>query len=138
MTWSLKDIEKLKASGKIRSFKAAVMVLPAKCKKPYNTVRKTPKAVVFIKEALQKAGIAFETEYYFAKPRMFRFDIAIPERMIAIEYEGIVGKSRHTTVTGYTRDATKYNIAASKGWRVYRYTALNYRDFEEDLKKIIT
>jgi hypothetical protein len=80
-----------------------------------------------IKMWLKAFGIDFTPELMFAKPRRFRFDIAIPSRMIAIEYEGIFcEKSRHTTVTGYSKDAEKYNLAVSLGWKVYRYTSLNY------------
>lgn len=101
-------------------------------------VTSSSKALQHMKLSLLAAGISFETEYYFAKPRMFRFDIAIPDRKIAIEYEGIMStKSRHTSVKGYTRDADKYNLAAQKGWKVLRYTALNVNNFESDLKAII-
>jgi hypothetical protein len=80
-----------------------------------------------IKMWLKAFGIDFTPELMFARPRRFRFDIAIPSRMIAIEYEGIFcEKSRHTTVTGYSKDAEKYNLAVSLGWKVYRYTSLNY------------
>ncbi len=135
---TLAEIKNLAATGKIRGYKDSCSVSAKGKQKPNKAVKKTPKAVSEIKKALQNAGISFETEHYFAKPRMFRFDIAIVEKKIAIEYEGIVSKkSRHTSVTGYTRDATKYNLAASKGWKVYRYTALNYKNFHGDLKAII-
>lgn len=76
-------------------------------------------------------------EYRFHPTRRFRFDAAIPDKMIAIEYEGISGaKSRHTTLTGYTKDCEKYNLAALMGWRVLRYTALNYSQLWDDLKQI--
>lgn len=76
-------------------------------------------------------------EYRFDITRRFRFDYAIPEKMIGIEFEGIISeKSRHTTLTGYTRDTTKYNLAAVLGWKVLRYTALKYKDVWNDLKRI--
>lgn len=134
--WTQKHIDDLVAAGKVK--KAVCSVLPKKSKKPNKALQTEPKAVHFIKKALQGAGISYETEYYFAKPRMFRFDIAVPEMMLAIEYEGLAyKKTGHTTSEGYTKNCEKYNLAASKGWRLYRYTFKNYRDFESDLKTII-
>jgi len=64
------------------------------------------------------------SEYRFHPTRRWRFDWAYPEKKIAIEYEGVYrGKSRHTTVTGYTGDCEKYNQATYLGWQVYRFTA---------------
>lgn len=77
-------------------------------------------------------------EYRFHPVRRWRFDYAIPLLKIAIEYEGIISrKSRHTSITGYTKDAEKYNEAAKMGWKVLRYTALNYKDLHRDLEFII-
>lgn len=65
-----------------------------------------------------------EREYLFARPRMFRFDFAFPDRKLAVEIEGgtFFGKSRHGSGPGFERDCEKYNIAAKLGWRVLRYT----------------
>ncbi len=55
----------------------------------------------------------------------WRFDFAIPDKMIAMEVEGGVfskKKSRHTTGTGFTADCVKYNNAAILGWTVLRVT----------------
>jgi hypothetical protein len=58
--------------------------------------------------------------------------------MIGIEYEGVFSeKSRHTTVAGFSEDCRKYNLAIANGWRVLRYTALNYLELYTDLEKII-
>lgn len=90
-----------------------------------------------IRLLLQLARIAFVEEYRFHKTRRWRFDFAIPERKIAIEYEGIHSKkSRHTTVTGYTKDAEKYNAAAKEGWTVLRYTAKTYTEVINDINEI--
>lgn len=137
MAWSLKDIEQLQAAGKIKGFRE---IKPKANSRPATKklAKAAPKSLGHIMKVLETAGIAYQTEYVFAKPRKFRFDIAIPEKRIAIEYEGLMSKkSRHTTVTGYTNDATKYNLAQSLGWKVYRYTTLNCKDFENDLKTII-
>lgn len=81
-----------------------------------------------------------QTEYYFAKPRKWRFDFYIEMKYlkIGIEYEGIIStKSRHTTLTGYTGDVQKYNKAAILGILVIRYTALNYRECVNDIREIL-
>ena len=94
------------------------------------------KEKVYIERVLGELGIDFVKEYQFASPRKWRFDWCMPIRKVAIEYEGLMSKkSGHTTVTGYTRNTEKYNAATGLGWRVYRYTALNYRDVEADLRR---
>lgn len=83
---------------------------------------------------LKSLKIDFIQEYKFLDNRKFRFDFAIVENKIAIEYEGILSyKSRHTSVTGYSKDCEKYNLAVINGWRVLRYTALNISNLENDL-----
>jgi very-short-patch-repair endonuclease len=95
--------------------------------------------VAEIRLMLKLARIEFVEEFQFHPTRKWRFDFAIPEKKVAIEYEGVFGKgkSRHTTVTGYTADAEKYNAAALLGYRVLRYTAKNYKNVIEDLKNIL-
>lgn len=86
---------------------------------------------------LTYSGVKFEREYQFNPERKFRFDIAFPEHRLAIEYEGIFSnKSRHTTSTGYTNDAEKYNLAQASGWRVLRYTAMNIKNAMNDLRSL--
>ena len=81
--------------------------------------------------------LGWKAEYKFLPDRKFRFDWALPDKKWAIEYEGIMSaKSRHTSVTGYTNDLRKYNLAVLNGWRVLRYTTLNYQDVYNDVKKI--
>lgn len=84
-------------------------------------------------------GVKFEKEYVFHPKRKWRFDFAIVEKKIAIEYEGVFGggKSRHTTVSGYTGDTEKYNEAAKLGWTVLRYTAKSYGKLITDLKELL-
>ncbi len=73
------------------------------------------------------------TEHRFSE-RRFRFDFAIPSKMIAVEYEGLMSeKSGHTTETGYTKDTDKYNLATKLGWQVYRFTILNYNTINDYL-----
>lgn len=92
---------------------------------------------------LKDMKIPFVQEHRFDDKRQFRFDYAIVDRKIAIEYEGIYnvkegsGKSRHTTVTGYSRDVEKYNLAVVKGWKVLRYTSKNYQNLRNDLTQLL-
>lgn len=77
-------------------------------------------------------------EHRFDDKRRFKFDWAIPELMVSIEYEGLMSeKSGHTTIKGYSKDTEKYNLAQIKGWKVLRYTALTYKNLDNDLKKIL-
>lgn len=100
--------------------------------------KKPHKGLLHIKSVMQSLNIPYIEELKFCKTRRFRFDVAIPIINIAIEFEGIMaGKSRHTTVTGYTKDCEKYNLAICEGWRVLRYTIMNYTQVENDIKQII-
>lgn len=87
---------------------------------------------------LKDLGIDFVQEYKFDQKRRFKLDFAILEHKIGIEYEGIFAdKSRHTSLTGYSRDVEKYNLAVTQGWRVLRYTAMNYKNLRVDLEAIL-
>ncbi len=91
-----------------------------------------------IEMVLKLLGVEYKAEACFHPTRKWRFDFAIVEHKIGIEYEGINSeKSRHTTITGYTEDANKYNEAQKLGWKVLRYTAINYKNITQDLKQII-
>lgn len=100
-----------------------------------------PEGLLHIELVLKSMGVKFETEYKFMSDRLFRFDIAIPDRMIAIEYEGLSlqgnKKSGHTTTMGYSKDCEKYNHAVCKGWRLLRFTAINYKDAYKFLSILI-
>ena len=70
-----------------------------------------------------------QPEYYFAKPRRWRFDWAFPAQLIAVEQEGgVFNGGRHTRGAGYVKDMEKYNAAARLGWRVLRFTPKQVRD----------
>ena len=93
----------------------------------------------YIHYSLQQLKVSFETEYKFLPNRKFRFDFAIPDKKIAIEYEGLISrKSRHTTIKGYSNDTEKYNLAAINGWCVLRYTILNYNTMYSDINKCLS
>jgi len=72
-------------------------------------------------------------EYRFHPVRMWRFDYAVPEIRLAVEYHGhagFVGKggaSGHSSIKGLTNDCEKTNKAIASGWRVLAFTALHFR-----------
>ena len=92
-----------------------------------------PVGLQHIELVLKSRKINFVSEHQFLSDRKFRFDIAMPEKKIAIEYEGLENKqqgkkSRHTTNVGYSNDCLKYNLAIVNGWKVLRFTAYNYEE----------
>jgi len=85
----------------------------------------------------QQRYLQLYEEYRFTADRRWRFDWCIPEMKLAIEYEGLMcEKSRHTTKKGFTGDTDKYNRAARDGWRVLRFTALNYKTLIDQLYQL--
>lgn len=71
---------------------------------------------------LERSGLGgFVTEHYFAKPRLWRFDFAYPDAMLAVEVEGggwVHG--RHVRGSGYAKDLVKYAEAVALGWHLLR------------------
>ena len=97
-------------------------------------VREDCKQVLWMKSELLRNQIPFEPEFRFEPKRRWKADIHLLGTDILIEYEGInSAKSRHTSITGFTNDCTKYNRAQLMGYKVLRYTALNYKDLITDL-----
>lgn len=116
--WTMKDIEKIqrKSDGLVEE----VREVPTQRK----CVPKNRDYVGEISSALKTLGVEHQTEYKFLHDRRFRFDIAIPEKMLAIEFEGgIFSGGRHTRGAGYAKDAKKYNLAVRYGWKLLRYTS---------------
>lgn len=72
-------------------------------------------------------------EYRFDDLRRWRFDFAIVSLKIAVEFEGGIFKNNggHTGPKHYTKDTEKYNRANELGWKVYRFTALNYKNIHK-------
>lgn len=67
-------------------------------------------------------------EYRFFPFRRWRFDLAWPEHMIAVEVNGGgFSGGRHNTGIGAARDAEKLSAAACEGWRVLIFTTLDLR-----------
>jgi hypothetical protein len=102
MSWSLAHIENLAKSGKIKGYK---VIGKEPAPDELKQIKPEAEGLQFIKKQLDKNKIGYLTELQFAKPRKFRFDIAIPALNIAIEYEGLAfKKTGHTTSDGYTKN----------------------------------
>lgn len=64
-----------------------------------------------------------DREFLFHPKRKWRFDLAWPELLIAVEVEGgIWTGGRHVRGEGYEGDCEKYNEAQLAGWMVLRFT----------------
>ena len=138
MSWSKGDLQKLKDKG--FSIDDKFKTNEIQVNKPKIVKVSIEKNIIelYLKQMIQSGLIkSYETEYKFSKERKFRFDWFIPDFNLALEYEGIMSeKSRHTTVTGYTGDINKYNLALTLGFLVLRYNALNYQNAYKDIEKI--
>jgi very-short-patch-repair endonuclease len=69
----------------------------------------------------------YQTEYVFAPPRRWRFDVAWPAHAVAVELDGGVhraGLGRH----GQDGDRHKLNRAALDGWCVLRFSTAMLSD----------
>lgn len=74
---------------------------------------------------LEEEGYSPQLEYRFCE-RKWRFDLALPEYKLAIEYEGGIWQTErtgHTTGKAYADNCHKYNEATIRGWRILRFTA---------------
>ena len=132
ISWNKSLLEKLKKEGKIKTVN-----IPPEPEKKSIIPKSIGKYKLHIISVLEASGLNYESEFIFSKERKFRFDWAVPQILVAIEYEGIFPeKSGHTTLSGYKKDVEKYNLATKLGWKILRYTADNYLDFENDLKII--
>jgi hypothetical protein len=68
-------------------------------------------------------------EHRFHETRKWRFDLAWPDRMVALECEGgLYTQGRHLRPGGFLGDLEKYNNATALGWAVYRVTAAMIAD----------
>lgn len=91
------------------------------------------------KPVIQSLGCEVQEEFKFCPIRKFRADwkVSKGDKCCLVEYEGLMSlKSRHITKTGFSKDCEKYNLAAIMGYKVLRYTVLNFDDVIKDLEKI--
>lgn len=134
MNWTANDIKNLRTKG------LNVQVQPTtQTEKPPQVSKSSvgKNTIELLLQEMKRLGVisGYVRELKFDEVRRYRFDWAIPDLKLAIEYEGLNSeKSRHTTKKGYTGDCEKYNIATLNGWKILRYTALNYSDFAQDIK----
>lgn len=64
-----------------------------------------------------------DREFRFHPTRKWRFDLAFPDKKVAVEVDGgafIAG--RHTRGAGFEADCEKQSEAAALGWRIIRCT----------------
>lgn len=79
-------------------------------------------------------------EHRFHSIRKWRFDLAWPDRKVAMEIDGAVyANGRHTRGSGYEKDCEKLNEALLAGWRVLRYSTGQVRNGHPivDLKRAL-
>jgi len=132
--WSTKDILDL-GSGSLRD--EHVQSAKSRKKRAQGTgsggarskQSTAPDYVGMISAALMMLHVKHVREHRFSKTIGYRFDIAIPELKIAVEFEGgIFSGGAHTRGKGYAKDCRKYNLAELDFWSVLRYTPDDARD----------
>lgn len=98
--------------------------ITSKRKNPKKKVKKQePETDNFTLLCNSNFGAECVREYRFYKPRLWRFDYALPLYKIAVEVEGgIWTRGRHIRPQGFLNDIEKYNTATLLGWRVFRTT----------------
>jgi len=139
MAWTKKDIERTGLKHNLHDLpqKNNALLKKVTSKSKISVEKETIKTLLWVLHREGKIPEYVE-ELVFDDVMKFRFDWAITSLKIAIEYEGIFSnKSRHTTISGYTEDCEKYNLAIANGWRVLRYTAINYTNLQKDLNCLI-
>jgi len=101
-----------------------------KGKRDYRPARKNTPSAALLDYAetlliqMQLSGLPEpQREFIFHRKRKWRFDLAWPELLIAVEVEGgIWTGGRHVRGEGYEADCEKYNEAQLAGWMVLRFT----------------
>ena len=60
-------------------------------------------------------------EHRFHPVRKWRLDLAWPDRLLGVEIDGgAFSGGRHTSGPGFRKDAEKFSVAATMGWRILR------------------
>lgn len=76
-----------------------------------------------------RACLPVDARHDYRRARMWRFDFAWPDRMLACEVEGGTwAGGRHTRGAGFQADCDKLNAAVLLGWRVLRVTGQDVGD----------
>lgn len=79
---------------------------------------------VLLRSSLKIPSCLIECEYRFHMARKWRFDVAIPELLVGMEYHGGLFMARrggHQTVKGARNDWEKLNEAQILGWTVLQF-----------------
>lgn len=75
--------------------------------------------LTFLKRLLESEGYTVELEYRFHPTRKWRYDLAIPAQMLALEVQGgLFNHGSHVRGAHLLREYEKLNEAAILGWRV--------------------
>lgn len=86
--------------------------------------------------ALTEAELSgFETQYSPAFAPTWRFDVAFPDRRLAIEWDS---RRWHTRVDDFDRDRQRDRVAASNGWVVIRFTMKDLRERADEAIEQVT
>jgi len=105
---------------------------------------------------IQGLGYKVTPEFKFCDYRKFRADWLVEKngKCTLVEYEGVDPKSGfwifhkgkrmfvypsngHTSAISYTKDCEKYNLACKLGYKLLRYTVMNFNDCINDLEEIL-
>ena len=138
-----KDLQRLQAEGKIKGFTRNEPKPSTGGRIVAKHFKKRSRALDYISWNLlmwcNKRCVTLEEEYVFHPERRWKFDFAILSLKVAFEYEGgiFMPKSGHNTAKGIQRDCSKYNSAQQLGWKVLRFTALNYTELITELNKTV-
>lgn len=141
--FTIQQIQQLKKEGKIRGYKdTGQPAANTGGRKVLKHFKKKSPALDWMGWNLlywcNVHGLQLQEEYQFDEKRKWRFDWCIESLQVAIEFEGGIfqANSGHKTAKHYTKDTQKYNRAGQLGWRVLRYTALNYKNVLNDLNQL--
>ena len=110
------------------AFKPASSPRKARSSRTGNSAKQPARALFDYAETLliqlQLSGLPEpQREFLFHSKRKWRFDLAWPNLLIAVEVEGgIWTGGRHVRGEGYEADCEKYNEAQLAGWMVLRFT----------------
>ena len=97
---------------------------PAPAKQSSNQVSFEKPVLLILVDHLELLGYPPPVaEYMFHEKRRWRLDLAYPDDLIALEYEGgVYTGGRHTRGKGFEDDCEKYNALALEGWWLFRWT----------------
>lgn len=100
-----------------------------------------PKAAELVYAIGTEAAQTVTEEERFMHSRDWKFDYALPDIKVAIEYQGglFMKKGGHSNIAGQTRDWEKFNEAQIRGWLVICVNPKTIEDgtFEKQLRRAI-